>query len=100
MAIGSKPPGAATKGKSTLIIKKSDPAIELDDSNKSLSLSSLQSDDGSDNDNDNKDDNDYDVAQMTDREARQMFNNEVLFVILHFVCELKAFALATPGCRS
>lgn len=91
----------ATKGKSTLIIKKSDLAIELNDSDESSSLSSLQSDDksNSSDNNDDEDDDDYDVARMTDQEARQMFNNEVLFVILHFVCELKAFALATPGCR-
>ena len=91
------------KDKSSSNIKKSNLAIEVDDSDESSSLSSLQSDDksnGSDDDDDDEDDDDYDVARMTDREARQMFDNEVSFVVLHFVCELKAFALATPGCRS
>lgn len=80
LVIGSKPPAAATKGKSTSNIKKSNPTIEVEDSDESSSLSSLQSDDKSNgSDEDDEDDDDYDVARMTDREARQMFNNEVLF---------------------
>ena len=69
------------KGKSSSNIKKSNTAIEVDDSDESSSLSSLQSDDksnGSD-DEDDEDEDEYDVAQMTDREARQMFNDEVSF---------------------
>ena len=79
--IGLKPPATATKGKSTSTIKKSNPVIEVDDSDESSSLSSLQSNDksnGSD-DEDDEDEDEYDVAQMTDREARQMFNDKVLF---------------------
>ena len=69
------------KGKSTSNIKKSNPAIEVDDSDESSSLSSLQSDDESNcsDDKDNEDDDDYDVARMTDWEAQQMFNDEVSF---------------------
>ena len=71
----------ATKGKSTSNIKKSNPAIEVDDSDKLSSLSSLQSDDESthSDDKDDEDNDDYDVARMTNREAWQMFNDEVLF---------------------
>ena len=60
LAIGSKPLAMATKGKSTLDIKKPNPAIEVDDLDESSSLSSLQSNDRSNG----KDD--YDVAWMTD----------------------------------
>ena len=79
MTIGSKPPAAATKGKSTLNIKKSNP-IKVDDLDESSSLSSLQSANDKLNGSDKEDDEDndeYDVVQMTDREAKQMFNDEV-----------------------
>ena len=74
LAIGSKLPAAATKGKLTSNIKKYNP---VDDSDK---LSSLQSNDklNSSNDND-EDNNNYDVVWMTDQKARQMFNDEVSF---------------------
>ncbi|EDR06121.1 uncharacterized protein LACBIDRAFT_329281 [Laccaria bicolor S238N-H82] len=66
-----------TKGKPTPKIKKTN-LIEADDSDNS-SISSLS--DGSQgrlgkSDSDDEDDNDFDVARMTDREFRQMFNKE------------------------
>ena len=68
LAIGLKPLAMVMKGKLTSNIKKSNPAIEVDDLDESSSLSSLQSDDelNHSDDEDDEDDDDYDVAQMTD----------------------------------
>ena len=68
--------------KSTPNIKKSNPSnpIEVDDSDASSILSSLESDDREDD----EDDDEYDVAWMTDGEARQMLNNEVSFSFSSF----------------
>lgn len=52
------------------------------------------------NDSDDEDDDDFEVARMTDREVRQMFNDEVSFSVLGSVFELTFFVLAAPGCRS
>ena len=77
--IGLKPP---TKGKSTNVTKTR--SIEVDDDLSSLSesdnsdsdrhdeKSNPSSDDGGDDD-----DEDFYVAKITDREARQMFDDEV-----------------------
>ncbi|EDQ98486.1 uncharacterized protein LACBIDRAFT_300213 [Laccaria bicolor S238N-H82] len=75
LSTGTKLP---TKGKPTPKTKKTNP-IEADDSDDS-SISSLS--DGSQgrlgkSDSDDEDDNDFDVAWMTDREFRQMFNREL-----------------------
>lgn len=80
-----------TKGKPTKI-QQTNP-IDNDDTDKSLSLSSLADDsEGERNgsgDEDGEDDNDYDVAQMSDGEARRMFDDEVLFLCLEFILVLK-----------
>ena len=57
---------------------------EVDDSDESSSLSSLSRSDGShgdrlDGSDEEKEDEDYDVVQMTDKEARRMFDDEVTF---------------------
>ena len=70
LVTGPKP----TKGKPTKIQHTNPGPIEVDDSDESSSLSSLANDseddkNGSD-DEDGEDDNDYDVAQMSDGEAR------------------------------
>ena len=63
--------------------------IEVDDSDDSLSsLSDGQGrsdklDDSDDeDDDDDEDDNDFDVARMTEREVRQLFNDEVTSCLL------------------
>jgi hypothetical protein len=98
------------KGKPNLKIKKTKP-IEFDESDDLSSMSSLADDsqgdksaNGSDDEDDEDDDNDFDVAQMTDREARIMLNDEVLFFsffnLFQAVFDLKSFFLASPGYRS
>ena len=74
-----KPP---TKGKSTTVTKTR--SIEVEDNSSSLSelddedshddseKSNPSSDDGGDDD-----DEDFDIAKITDREARQMFDDKV-----------------------
>ena len=87
LATDSKP--TTTKGKPTPKIKKTNP-VEVDGSDDSSSLSSISDDsqgdrlNGSDEE-DEEDDEDYDVARMTDKEARRMFDDEVPFFILRFV---------------
>jgi hypothetical protein len=90
-----------TKDKPTPKIKQTKP-IEVDDSDES-SMSSLS--DGSQghlekSDSDDEDDDNFDVVWMTDREVRQMFNDEVSFFLLGSVLDFKSFVLAAPGCRS
>ena len=84
---GPKP----TKGKPTKI-QQTNP-IDNDDTDESSSLSSLADDsEGERNgsgDEDGEDDDDYDVAQMSDGEARRMFDDEVLFLHLEFILVLK-----------
>ena len=80
-----------TKGKLTKI-QQTNP-INNDNMDESSSLSSLANDsegerNGSGNE-DGEDNNDYDVAQMSDGEARRMFNDEVLFLCLEFILVLK-----------
>ena len=90
-----------TKGKPTpkSQIKQMD-LNEVDDlDNISLSGSSQGHSEKS-NDSDDEDDDDFEVARMTDREVRQMFNDEVSFFVLGSVFELIFFVLAAPGCRS
>jgi len=77
--IGLKAP---TKGTSTTVTKTH--SVEVDDDSPSLSelddedshhdseMSNASGDDGGDDD-----DEDFDVAKITDREARQMFDDEV-----------------------
>ena len=94
---GPKP----TKSKPTKI-QQTNP-IEVGDSDESSSLSSLDDDsegdkDGSD-DEDGENDDDYDVAQMSDGEARRMFDDEVMFLPFQFVLDLKCFLLAAPGSK-
>jgi len=85
---GPKP----TKGKPTKIQQKN--PIDVDDSSdESSSLSSLADDsegdkNGSD-DEDGENDDDFDVAQMSDGEARRVFDDEVMFLLLQFVLDLK-----------
>ena len=77
--IGLKAP---TKGKSTTVTKTrsveddddSPSLLELDDedSHDDSEKSNASGDDGGDDD-----DEDFDVAKITDREARQMFDDEV-----------------------
>ena len=79
------------KGKPTKI-QQTNP-INVDNSDESSSLSSLADDsecnkNGSD-DEDAKDNKDYDVAQMSDGEARQMFDDEVSFLLVQFILVLK-----------
>ena len=68
--IGPKP----TKGKPTKIHQTNPRPIDIDDLDKSSSLSSLANDSEGDKDcsdnEDGEDDNGYDVAQMSDGEAR------------------------------
>ena len=68
--------------------------IEVDDSDDSLSslsdgsqgrsdkLDDDEDDDDDDDDDDDEDDNDFEVAWMTEREVRKLFNEEVTFSIL------------------
>ena len=78
----------STKGKSTWNLtrknlnKQTNP-IEADDTSSASSLSNnSQGDSEKLNGSDNEEDNDFYVAQMTDREAREMFNDEVSSFIL------------------
>ena len=77
-----------TKGKLTPKNKQTN-WTEVKDSDDSLSsLSDGQGhsdklDDSDDEDNNNnEDDNDFDIAQMTEREVRQLFNDEVTSCLL------------------
>jgi len=75
------------KGKPTKI-QQTD-LIDVKDSDESSSLSSLADDsegdkNGSD-DEDSENNDDFDVAQMSDGEARRVFNDEVMFLLLQFV---------------
>ena len=83
--------------------------IAVDDSDDSLSSLSdgsqghsdkLDDSDEDNNNNDDEDDNEFDVAQMTEREVRQLFIDEVTSFILGSVPNLKFFILAAPGCSS
>ena len=80
------------KGKPTPKINKTNP-VEVNGSDDSLSLSSLSDDSQGDqlnsSDKEDKEDNeDYDVARMTDKEARRMFDDEVLYFVLQVVFDL------------
>jgi hypothetical protein len=93
LVTGPKP----TKGKPTKI-QQTNP-IDVDDLDESSSLLSLADDsegdkNGSD-DEDGEDDNDYDVAQMSDGEARRMFNDEVLFD-LQFILSSEVISPSCP----
>ena len=72
-----------TKGKPTPKNKQTN-RIEVDDSDDSLSSLSDGSQGRSDklDDDDDEDDNDFEVARMTEREVRKLFNDEVTFSIL------------------
>jgi len=91
------------KGKPTPKLKQMN-LTEVDDSESDESLSSLS--DGSQghseksNGSDNEDNHNFDVVRMTDREVRQMFNDEVSFFILVSPFDLKYIVLGAPGCRS
>ena len=67
--------------------------IEVDGLDDSSGLSSISDNsqgewlNGSDEE-DKEDDEEYDVVQMTDKEARRMFDNEVLCSVLQFVFNL------------
>ena len=82
------------KGKLTLgpKIKKTNP-IEVNGSDDSSGLSSISNDsqgkrlNGSDEE-DEEDDEEYNVVQMTDKEVRRMFDNEVSCFVLQFVCNI------------
>jgi hypothetical protein len=81
------------KGKPTKIQQTNPIRVDVNDSDESSSLSSLADDsegdkNGSD-DEDGENDDDYDVAQMSDGEARRMFDDEVMFLFLQFVSDLK-----------
>ena len=77
LVAGSK----STKGKPTnLKIQKQNPTIEVNDSDEISSLSSANNNDGDkdgSNDEDGENNEDEDVAQMSDRGARRMFDDEV-----------------------
>ena len=87
LGTGPKP----TKGKPAKI-QQTNP-IDIDDSNESSSLSSGADDSEGDkigsDDEDGENDDDYDVAQMSDGEARRIFDDEVLFLLLQFILVLK-----------
>ena len=79
------------KGKPTKI-QQTNP-IDINNSDESSSLSSLANDSehnkNSSDDEDTEDDDNYNVAQMSDGEARQMFDDEVSFLLVQFIFILK-----------
>ena len=84
------------KGQPTLKIKQTN-RVEVDNSDESLSSLS----DGSQGhlekleDSDDEDDDEYDVARMTEREVREMFNDEVSSFLL---LDLSLISNLCPSC--
>lgn len=76
--------------------------IEDNDSDETSALSYANDSEGDKDGSDDEDgevNEDDDVAQMSDREARRLFNDEVLFYIFQFVLNLMQIFLAAPGYR-
>jgi hypothetical protein len=89
-----------TRGKPTKIQKEN--PIEVADSDKSSSLSSLNDTESDkmnrsdDEDGEANDDYDYDVAQMSNREVRRLFDDEVFFPCSSFYLGSETISPSCP----